>query len=316
MIGSNPRHEATIVNLRIRKAIVKNNAQVYSIGNPGDLSYPVKLFEGSTSVIQSIHEGNHEIYEKLKNAKKPIVILGESALKGISGKYVFESIKEILFKLNHINKTWNAFNILTQSASRIGAIDLGIYSIKEKDNYSFFNSLDSGKFKFLYLLGADEIKINKRNEFIVYQGSHGDRGAEIADIVLSGAAYTEKDGMFINLEGRVQKTSKASYPPGDAKEDWKIFQELCMKMKNPIDIKNREELENKIVKEIKLFSDFNELPSEDLNFKKSMKLDFINENINIDSIDYYYTNPISRASKTMSECRKNKKNRENYNGTF
>jgi len=316
LIGSNPRHEATIVNLRIRKAVIKNNAQAYSIGNPGDLSYPVKLFEGSTSVIKSIYEGNHEIYEKLKNAKKPVVILGESALKGISGRYVFEAIKEVLFKLNHMNKNWNAFNVLTQSASRIGAIDLGIYSIKEKDNYSFFNLLDSGKFKFLYLLGSDEIKINKKNEFVVYQGSHGDRGAEIADIVLPGAAYTEKDGVFINLEGRVQKTSKASYPPGNSKEDWKILHELSVKMKNPIDIKDHDDLESKIIKEIKLFSDFDELPSEDLNFNKPTKLDFINEDINIDQIDYYYTNPISRASKTMSECRNNKKKGANYNGVF
>ena len=306
LVGSNPRFEATMVNIRLRKVAIKNNVEVYSIGHPGELTYPFKSFNGSTSLIKAISEGKHEIYDKLKNAKQPIVILGESALAGVSGKYVFEKIKEVLFKLNHINKDWNAFNILTQNASRVGAIDLGLYSISDEDNFKFFNKLNNGKFKFIYLLGADDIKINKKNEFIVYQGSHGDRGAEIADIVLPGAAYTEKDGLFINLEGRLQKAFKASYPPGQAKEDWIILKEIASQLGKPININNHSEVEKNILSEIKLFTDFNELPSENLNFNNPKKTNFVDENIKINQIDYYYTNPISRSSKIMAECRTNK----------
>ena len=119
-------------------------------------------------------------------------------------------LKSFLVKNKLITDSWNPLNILFQQASRVGAIDLGIYSIKPDDNYSFFNKLENNQFKLLYLLGMDNLNFNKKDEFIVYQGSHGDRGAEIADIIFPGAAYTEKNGLFMNIEGRLQKAYKAS----------------------------------------------------------------------------------------------------------
>ena len=136
-----------------------------------------------------------------------MIFIGESALSGESGQYIFESLKNFIEKNNFIRKDWNALNILSQQASRVGGIDLGIFMINENDNFTFFNKLNDNKFKFIYLLGADKINFKKGDKFIVYQGSHGDKGAEIADIVLPGAAYTEKNGMFINLEGRLQSAS-------------------------------------------------------------------------------------------------------------
>ena len=204
LVGTNPRLEATMLNARIRKAYKKNNTKIYSIGNPGNLTYPYENIGSSTTIIKNILSGSHALSEKIKKSKKPIVIIGESALSNNHGEYIFETLKHFLFKNNFINNNWNALNILSQDASRVGAIDLDFHSITEKENFSFFDKLDNDEFKFLYLLGADNINFEKKDKFIVYQGSHGDKGAEIADIILPGAAYTEKNGLFVNLEGKVQ----------------------------------------------------------------------------------------------------------------
>ena len=299
LVGTNPRLEATILNARIRKAHIKNKTEIYSIGNPGDLTYPYKEAGFSTSIIKEIASGTHEISTKIKRSKKPIVIIGESALNGKSGEYIFETLKNFLLINNFINKDWNALNILSQNASRVGAIDLGVYSVTEKENFVFFDKLDKDEFKFIYLLGVDNINFDKKDKFIVYQGSHGDKGAEIADIILPGAAYTEKDGLFINLEGKLQKAFKASYPPGEAKEDWVIFKDLANIMKRPIDFNNIENLRNSIKKNIEIKIDKKKITSK--------KVDFFEENISIKPIDYYYTNLIARSSKVMSDCRKIKK---------
>jgi len=296
LVGTNPRLEATILNARIRKSYIKNKTKIYSIGNPGDLTYPYKSVGSDTSIIKSIVSDDHEISEKLKKSKKPIVIIGESALHGETGQYVFESFKTFLLNNNLIRKDWNALNILTQYASRVGSIDLDVYTADEKENFSFFNKLENDEFKFIYLLGADNFNFDKKNKFIVYQGSHGDKGAEIADIILPGAAYTEKNGLFVNLEGKLQNAYKASYPPGDAREDWVIIKDLANMMKKPLKYNSAKTLKETIKKHIQ------QKNNENFN-KLNKKVDFVQGDISIKPIDYYYTNPIARASKVMSECR-------------
>jgi len=300
LVGTNPRLEATILNSRIRKAYVKNKVDIYSIGDPGDLTYPYKKIGSNTSIVREIFSGSHEISEKIKKSKKPIVIIGESALYGEAGEYIFETIKNFLSINNFIRKDWNALNIINQNASRVGAIDLDIYSINGKQNFTFFDKLDNDEFKFIYLLGADNINFEKKEKFVVYQGSHGDYGAEIADVILPGAAYTEKNGLFVNLEGRLQTAYKASYPPGNAREDWIIINELSKMIKKNKKYNNAEHLQEIIKKKIELKIN-NEA-------NKTNIIEFVEKNISIKPIDYYYTNPIARASKTMSECRKISKN--------
>jgi len=295
LVGTNPRLEATILNARIRKAYINSRLKIYSIGNPGDLTYPYQNIGSNTSVIKEIVSDSHEISSKIKKSKKPLVIIGESALYGKAGQYVFETLKNFLFSNNFIKKEWNALNILTQQASRVGAIDLGVHSINEKENFSFFDKLDNDDFKFLYLLGVDNINFDKKDKFVVYQGSHGDKGAEIADIILPGAAYTEKNGLFVNLEGKLQNAYKASYPPGDAREDWVIFKDLATMMKKPLEYNNVKYLRESINKKIQQKIDHV--------VNKTNSIDFVDENISIKSIDYYHTNPIARSSKVMSECR-------------
>ena len=295
LVGTNPRLEATILNSRIRKKYVKNKIPIYSIGDPGDLTYPYKYIGDNTSIIRDIFSGSHEISEKIKKSKKPMIVIGESALQGKSGKYVFQIIKNFLIENNFVSDKWNALNILNQHASRVGAIDLGIYSIKENENFSFFDKMDKNEFKFIYLLGSDDIKFDKGDKFIVYQGSHGDKGAELADIILPGAAYTEKNGLFINLEGRLQSANKASYPPGDSREDWVIFKDIANLMKKSIGYNNLQQLRDLIRKKIN--SNKNNLN------KIKQKADFVEHKILIKPIDYYFTNSIARSSKIMNECR-------------
>ena len=300
LVGTNPRLEATMLNARIRKAYVKNGTKIYSIGNPGELTYPYENIGSSTSTIQDILSGKHEFYNKIKSSKKPIVILGQSALDGKSGEYIFESIKSFLANNNFINDNWNALNVLNQQASIVGAIDLGFYSINKDNNFQFFDKLDRNDFKFLYLLGADNINFEKKDTFVVYQGSHGDKGAENADIILPGAAYTEKDGLFVNLEGRLQNAYKASYPPGNSMVDWIIFKKLTNLHGKTFPFNNISQLRSSIKTQIE--------SKKNKEIVKSNNINFIESEIKIKLIDYYYTNAIARASKVMSDCRKIPKN--------
>ena len=223
LIGTNPRYEATILNARIRKAFVQRKVPIFSIGNPGDLTYDYNIIGSKTDDIKKIINNENDISKKILLAKKPIIIIGESALELKSGKYIFEELKKFLVNKNLINENWNALNILTQNASTVGLLDLKILPTEKEDNSSFFNNLNNKKFKFLYLMASDNLDFKKDNEFVVYQGSHGDRGAELADIILPSATYTEQNGLYENLEGRLQECKKASYPIGEALEDWKIF---------------------------------------------------------------------------------------------
>lgn len=299
LVGSNPRLEASILNARIRKTYIKNNTKIYSIGNPGDLTYPYEIIGTNTEIIKQINLGSHEISKKIKKSKKPMIIIGESALYGNAGCYIFETLKEFLFSNNLIKDEWNALNVLTQQASRVGAIDLNAHSIVDKENFSFFDKLDKNLFKFIYLLGADNINFEKGDKFIVYQGSHGDKGAEIADIVLPGAAYTEKNGLFVNLEGKLQNAYKASYPPGNSREDWKIISDLTKMLNKRVNYEDGNELQ-KIIKE------HLELKNKNI-LKKAKNINFVESEISVNPVDYYFTNPIARSSKTMSECRRIKK---------
>ena len=309
LIGANPRQEATILNARIRKSYVKSKIKIYSIGDPGELTYPYEIIGHDTSVIKDIIEGLHDVSLKIKNSKKPLIIIGESILISEAGKYISESIKNFLIQNNKINHDWNSFNILTQKASNVGAADLGLYKITKKDNYEVLNKLNNNEFKFIYLLGADELQFNKKDEFIIYQGSHGDKGAFIADVVLPSAAYTEKDGYYVNLEGRIQKAFKASYPPGESKEDWEIINNLSQLLNKDLDIINKFDLQKKLIKSNNLYSKEGYIVKEK-NFNKIIqsKIAFINSKLEIKQIDYYFTNPICRASKTMFECKTIKNN--------
>ena len=303
LIGSNPRHEATILNARIRKAFVQKKIPIYSIGDPGDLTYEYKIIGNKTDDIKQIINKESEISKKILSSKKPIIIIGESALELQSGKYIFEEIKNYLVNNNFINEEWNALNILVQNASTVGLLDLKMLSQNNENNFIFFDKLNLNKFKFLYLLGSDNLEFKKDNEFIVYQGSHGDKGAEIADVILPSAAYTEQNGLYSNLEGRVQECKKASYPIGESLEDWKIFNLILKKLGKLDNLNNFETLRKEAINSVTNFSQINSLPKRSVKKNSKNNTKFYSEEVLIKKLDYYYSNSISRASKTMSECR-------------
>jgi len=302
LIGTNPRHEASMLNARIRKAFVQKKVPIFSIGDPGDLTYDYKIISDKTDEIKKIINNESELSNKILSAKNPIIIIGESVLELESGKYIFEEIKNFLIQNNKISQEWNPLNILIQNASTVGLLDLKIIPDQKENNFTFFNNLENKKFKLLYLLGSDNLDFKKDNEFVVYQGSHGDKGAELADIILPSATYTEQNGLYENLEGRVQECKKASYPIGEALEDWKIFNRIIKKM-GLNDTTNFDQLRKEVLNSIPNFSELNELPKNVESKNSKIQSNFVSEKITIRELDYYYTNSISRSSKTMSECR-------------
>jgi len=247
LIGANPRYEATILNARIRKAFVNNNTKVISLNDVGDLTYPYKNLDGQTQTIKTIFEGSEEISKEIISASKPMIIIGESLLKLNSAELLFNLIKNFLKKNNKFTEEWNPLNILSCDAATVGNFDLGILNSEK----NLLEELKSNKFEIVYLVGQDNLEFNKKDEFVIYQGSHGDKGAEIADIILPGSAYTEQDGYFTNLEGKIQKAYKASYPPGEAKEDWQIINELAEVMNNRKLFNDKEELESSMFNYLK-----------------------------------------------------------------
>ncbi len=308
LIGTNPRLEATMLNARIRKAFAQRRVPVYSIGDPGNLTYDYIKIGNTTDDIKKVLNKEGEFSKELLSSKKPIIIIGESALELKSGKYIIEEFKNFLKANNFINKDWNALNFLPQNASTVGLIDLKIIPNAEEENKTFFEKLENNQFKLLYLLGSDNLNFKKNNEFIIYQGSHGDRGAEIADLILPSAAFTEQNGLYENLEGRVQECKKASYPIGEALEDWKIFNLILKKLEKNDHLTNFDNLREEVLSLIPNFTKLNELPSfKDIRTSNQSSY-FVNEEVFIKQLDYFFTNAISRASKTMSECRQIKQN--------
>ena len=293
LIGTNPRYEATILNSRIRKSFLKNKIEIYSFGDVGDLTYPYKIIENNTKNLNDFLELKGDLYEKFKMSKKPIIAFGKSFFTIKSAKYLFNKTKSFLSQNNNIDENWHALNVISTNASEVGSYDLGIVSGNSGYNECLQN-LKKNLYEIIFLFGQDDIEFKKKNEFIIYIGHHGDNGAEIADIILPSAAYTEQNGYYTNLEGKMQKAYKASYPAGTAKEEWNIINDLSDKLKNKILFNNRDYLVDTMMNYLNIKKNNNHANKDgEFNDEKICPID----------IDYYYSNVISRASKTMTECR-------------
>jgi len=299
LLGANPRYEATILNARIRKSYLNNSTRIVSLNDCGDLTYPYESLDGQTKTIKEIIDDTHKLSKEIESEKKPMIIIGESLLRLENAQYLFDNLKDFLNKKNKFSEEWNPLNVLSCDAATVGNFDLGVLNNKT----NLIEDLKSNKFEIVFLIGQDNLNFVKKNEFVIYQGSHGDKGAECADIILPGSAYTEQDGYYTNLEGKIQKAFKASYPPGDAKEDWQIINELAEFMNNRKLFNDKEELDSSMLNYLKLQS---EKQTEQNNNKSNS--DFNNENLKIEIKDYYFSNVVAKSSKTMIECNNAKMN--------
>jgi NADH-quinone oxidoreductase subunit G len=302
LIGTNPRYEATILNARIRKSFVNNNTKIVSLNDIDDLTYPYQSLDGQTQTLKDILENKHEISNVLKNSKKPLIILGESFFDLKSSQNIFYLIKNYINNNFKFDEEWNPLNILSTDASTVGNIDLEVFNNKSGYNITL-EKLQKNEFDLIFLIGQDNLNVKKKNEFIIYQGSHGDKGAEVADIILPGAAYTEQTAHYTNLEGKIQKAYKASYPPGEAKEDWQIINELAESMNNRKLFNDKDELVSSMMNFINLKSKNSYSEATNLNNNN-----FENEKLKIEIKDYYFSNVVARASKTMVDCNNSKIN--------
>lgn len=227
LVGAMPKREATMINARIRRAYVERNVKVAVIGEAGDYTYPYTHIGDGPKELSNLVAGNGAFADVLKNAQNPMIIVGAGSLGRKDGAAIQQLSFQLASQYNVVRDGWNGYNVMQLAASRVGALDLGFVQDKGKDMAAIYAGCQNGSIKALYVLGADEIDPSQLgNAFVIYQGHHGDVMAPHADVILPGAAYTEKNALYVNTEGRVQQARQAAFPPGDAKEDWKILRAL------------------------------------------------------------------------------------------
>jgi len=303
LIGTNPRWEACVLNARIRKAYINNDCKIGLIGKKLDLTYKYVHLSDSIEHINDLLNNNSPFSEVLKNSKKSLIIIGNSAINYRDGKEVLNACSEIAKKYNVANNNFNGFNILQQDISKVGAVDIGFYNHDFAQNFDQNIKNHINKFKpVVFLLSSDEINHSILEDgFIVYLGHHGDVLAQLADIVLPTPAYTEKSSTYMNMEGRVLQTTRCYHPLGVSKEEWKIFRALSNNFSQKLKFNNLSELRNEISNLFPVFKEINILPSSSkLDFGSSTKIE--NRALEYNIKNFYMTDVISRASITMANC--------------
>ncbi len=311
LIGTNLRGISPVLNARIGKMVRYGNLTVSRIGEVDDQTYDISELGNDVTIFEEIISGKHNFVRKLEAAKKPMVIVGDAVLARSDGAAILSLIHQIVAKYKIVTTTWNGFNILHNHAAMVGALDIGFHTndiAGEIDN--ILHKTTENKIKVLYLLAADEINMSTigKDCFVIYQGHHGDAGANRADIILPTSAYTEEDGIFVNLEGRPQFARRAVNPPGEALANWQAINNVFMEIASSFQgYNNLEELRQLMGKEITIFQHMDQvIATEFVRFTNDSKL--LAGAINKIPLNYYMTDPISRASVTMAKCTKVRNN--------
>ncbi|ABC90410.1 NADH-ubiquinone oxidoreductase chain G protein [Rhizobium etli CFN 42] len=302
IIGANPRFEAAILNARIRKRWRRGKFPIGVIGEPGELRYSYDYLGGGPDTLKDLVDGTHAFADVLKNAAKPMIIIGQGALSRSDGAGVLASAAKLAGSVGAVVEGWNGFAVLHTAASRVGGLDLGfVPGAKGANAAEMLTSMDV-----LFLLGADELDFTaKKAGLTVYIGSHGDNGAHHADVILPAAAYTEKSGTWVNTEGRVQMGSRAGFAPGDAREDWAIIRALSDVLGKKLPFDSLSELRGRLYAAFPHFAAIDEIAETDSAqiaavAKKAGKMN--KSGFASPVKDFYLTNPIARASAVMAEC--------------
>ncbi|GFR79605.1 NADH-ubiquinone oxidoreductase 75 kDa subunit, mitochondrial [Elysia marginata] len=309
LVGTNPRLEGSLVNARIRKSWVHNEMCVVVLGAPVDLSYDYQYLGDSFSVLKEIADGSHPIAKALADAEKPMILLGSDAVQHGNGALILDTVKRIVKNARKSSRdpNWKMFNVLHRNASQVGALDLGYKP--------GVDSLKCDKPSLIFLLGADAGKLTQEdlhgNAGVIYIGSHGDAGAQMADVVLPAAAYTEKDAMYVNTEGRAQIGRQAVSPPGMARHDWKIIRALSEILGVSLPYDKLSDVRGRLAEVSPTFDRPGR--AEETGFEDVADSVAVEKITNTGTSapvipallklrDFYMTDPISRSSLTMAKC--------------
>jgi NADH-quinone oxidoreductase subunit G len=297
IIGANPREVAPVLNSRIGKNQRFSGLRVARIGQPDDQTYKIEELGQEPSIIEDIHSGKHYFSKVLSDAKNPIIIVGDGVLSRKDGL----SIQSVVRSISHKYKA--GFNVLHNHASIVGALDLGFCPKgKSKSAHQMLKSAAKGDIKVLFLLGADEVDVSDLNDtFIVYIGHHGDKNAPHANVVLPGAAYTEKDAIYINMEGRAQFARAAVQPPYQALPDWQIISLLTQHLGYTFGYHDLAGLRHHMSRDIQAIGSIGKITKSDITHSDEHKA-LSTEPIHKVPINFYMTDPISRSSPTMAKC--------------
>jgi NADH-quinone oxidoreductase subunit G len=302
IVGSNPRKEAAVLNARIRKRWRSGHLKVGVIGTKAHLTYPYDYLGAGTDSLSDLAAGKHSFADVLKNAKNPIVLVGSGAAARHDGAAVLALAARLATDFGAVKAGWNGFAVLQDTASRVGALDIGFAA--GAGGLSLVEMTTFGTLDVLFLLGADEVKVPD-GTFAVYIGTHGDRGAHRADVILPGAAYTEKSGIFVNTEGRVQMANRAGFPPGEAREDWAIIRALSDVLGKTLPYDSLQALRQAMFKAAPHLMRLDRI---DVGNPDGIKA-LAGKGGNVEKAplkasveDFYLTNPIARASAVMAEC--------------
>ncbi|MEE6490248.1 hypothetical protein FKM82_015814 [Ascaphus truei] len=309
LVGTNPRYEAPLFNTRIRKSWLNNDLQVAVIGSPVDLTYTYDHLGESPQILKDIASGKHPFSKTFSQAKKPMVVVGSSALQRKDGAAIHAAVSAIAYNArtsSGVSGEWKVLNLLHRVASQVAALDLGYKP--------GVDALRKNPPKVLFLLGADAGCITRQDLpkdcFIIYQGHHGDIGAPMADVILPGAAYTEKAATYVNTEGRAQRAFVAVTPPGMAREDWRIIRAISELAGVTLPYDDHDEVRKRLQEVSPNLVRYNDVEEANY-FKQAAELSkLVNQQILADPLvasqltikDFYMTDPISRASQTMAKC--------------
>jgi NADH-quinone oxidoreductase subunit G len=302
IVGSNPRREAAVLNARIRKRWRSGQLKVGLIGAKADLTYAYDYLGAGTDSLSELAAGKHSFADVLRAAKHPIVLVGAGATARHDGAAVLALAAKLALDLGAIKPDWNGLAILHDTASRVGALDIGFAS--GTGGLSTAQMTTFGTLDVLFLLGADEIKAPD-GTFVVYIGTHGDRGAHRADVIVPAATYTEKSAIYVNTEGRVQMANRAAFPPGEAREDWAIIRALSDVMGKKLPYDSLPALRQALFRTTPHLMRVDRIQTGNADDIRALaakggKLEKAPFKTPVE--DFYLTNPIARASAVMAEC--------------
>jgi NADH-quinone oxidoreductase subunit G len=310
LIGTDPRHEAAVLNARIRRRFLRSQGRmpIGLVGEQADLTYLYEYLGSGPETLSAIANGSHSFAEKLAAAERPMLIVGQAALARDDGAAVLSLAAQIALQSGAVDAEtdWNGFNVLHTAASRVGALDLGcVPGEGGRDIVGILQGAESGEVEVVFLLGVDEIDSAYLGDaFVVYLGTHGDRGAHRADVVLPGAAYTEKDALYVNTEGRPQMTARAIFPPGDAREDWKILRALSAVLGDPLPFDSVQALRARLTADYPHLDRLETVEPADPTAIEALARRggrVSKQGFGKAIEDFYLTNPIARASAIMAD---------------